>query len=129
MKQHFHHIFGGWLYIAFCLFLQPSWLNWADSGIGLKDLFPDCTSLMTKLSLTVKTDDLTSNRRDIDLHRWLQVIQGRIGSSLLYLQNCNNPLFMLWLQCDSNFHPPGHLKHQWSLVSLVGLFWMVFLHP
>ena len=29
-------------------------------------------------SLTIKTDDVTSSRRDVDPHRWLRAAQGRI---------------------------------------------------
>ena len=38
-----------------------------------------CTSKRTKLSLTMKTDDITSSRKDVDLHRQLQAAQGRMG--------------------------------------------------
>lgn len=80
VKQHFHQIFlGGWLYMVHCLILQLSWLNCAHSSNGLKDLFPDCTSLITKLFLISKIDDFTSNKRDIDLHMQLWVVQGQIS--------------------------------------------------
>ena len=38
---------------------------------GLKDLFTLHKSV-EKLSLTIKTDDVTSGRRDMDPHGWLQ---------------------------------------------------------
>ena len=41
---------------------------------GLKDLFT-----LHKLSLTVKTDDVTKGRKDVDVHRRLQAVQGRMG--------------------------------------------------
>ena len=42
---------------------------------GLKDLFTLHKSV-EKVSLTIKTDDVTSGRRDVDAHRWLQGAQG-----------------------------------------------------
>ena len=41
---------------------------------GLKDLFT-----LHKLSLTVKTDDVTKGRKDVDPHGRLQAVQGRMG--------------------------------------------------
>ena len=38
---------------------------------GLKDLLTH-----SKLSLTIKTDDITSGRKDVDLHGQLQLAQG-----------------------------------------------------
>ena len=47
---------------------------------GLKDLFTlHQLADKLKLSLTIKTDDVTSGRRDVDLHGWLQAAQGQIG--------------------------------------------------
>ena len=40
---------------------------------GLTDLFT------LHLSLTVKTDDVTKDRKDLDPHRWLRAVQGRMG--------------------------------------------------
>ena len=45
---------------------------------GLKDLFT-LHKLAKKLSLTVKTDDVTKGRKDLDLHGRLRVVQGRMG--------------------------------------------------
>ena len=45
----------------------------------LKDLFTLHISWMTMLSLINKTDDVTSCRRDLDLHRGLRAVQGRMG--------------------------------------------------
>ena len=45
---------------------------------GLKDLFT-LHKLTRKLSLTVKTDDVTKGRKDVDVHRQLQAVQGRMG--------------------------------------------------
>ena len=36
------------------------------SWYGLKDLFTNCTSQQTKLSFIIKTDDVTSGRRDVN---------------------------------------------------------------
>ena len=36
------------------------------SWYGLKDLFTNCTSQRTKLSFIIKTDDVTSGRRDVN---------------------------------------------------------------
>ena len=46
---------------------------------GLKDLFTLHKSARSKLSLTIKTEDVTSGRRDADLHRRPRAAQGRIG--------------------------------------------------
>ena len=57
--------FSGKCYVVFCLFLPCPWLNcvhsdmvWKISSLG--------TSKQTKLSLTIKTDDVTRGRRDVD---------------------------------------------------------------
>ena len=41
---------------------------------GLKDLFT-----LHKLSLTVKTDDVTKGRKDVDPHGRLRAVKGRMG--------------------------------------------------
>ena len=47
---------------------------------GLKDLFTlHKFSWRTKLSFTIKTDDVTSGRRDVDPHGQLWAAQGKIG--------------------------------------------------
>ena len=46
---------------------------------GLKDLFTLHKLLNAKLCLTIKTDDVTSSRKDVDSHRCLQVAQGQMG--------------------------------------------------
>ena len=38
-----------------------------------------CPSLWTKLSLTIKTDDITSGRGDVDSHERLQAAHGQMG--------------------------------------------------
>ena len=38
-----------------------------------------CKSLQTKLPLTLKTDDVTSGRRDVDSHSQLIAVQGQMG--------------------------------------------------
>ena len=45
---------------------------------GLKDLFT-----LHKLSLTIKPDDVTSGRKDVDKYGQLQAAQGRIGKKVL----------------------------------------------
>ena len=45
---------------------------------GLKDLFT-LHKLVEKLSLTVKADDVTKGRKDVDPHGWLRAVQGRMG--------------------------------------------------
>ena len=56
--------FSGQCYIVFCLFLWCPWLNYAHSGMVWK-ISSLCTSKRTKLSLTIKTDDVTSGREDV----------------------------------------------------------------
>ena len=51
---------------GFLPFLWSPWLNRAHSSMVLKISYP-CTSWMIKLSLTIKTDYVTSNRKDLDL--------------------------------------------------------------
>ena len=59
--------FSGQPVMVFQVFLQFPWLNHAHSG---RSLFP-CTSEMTKLTLTVKTDYVMSGTTDVDPHgRW-----------------------------------------------------------
>ena len=43
---------------------------------GLKDLF---TLHKLVLSLTIKTDDVTKGRKDLDPHGRLRAVQGRMG--------------------------------------------------
>ena len=50
--------------------LWPFWTNPAHFGMVWKISSP-CTSWMTKLCLNVKTDDVTSDTRDMDPHGWL----------------------------------------------------------
>ena len=40
------------------------------------------SSQITKLSLTIKTDDVTSGTRDVDWHGWLEVVQAVHGLSV-----------------------------------------------
>ena len=54
------------------------WLNCAHSGMLWK-ISSLCTSLRTKSSLTIKTDDITSSRRDVDLH--IQAVTGDSGEN------------------------------------------------
>ena len=64
--------------MVFCLFLQSPQLNRAHSGMDGKISLP-CTSYETKLSLTIKIDDIISGKRDMDLPGWLWVVQRRMG--------------------------------------------------
>ena len=61
MKQDFKEIFGSMLHVFFCNFLRSSGLNRAHSDMDEKISSP-CSSQRTKLSLIVKTDDVTSGR-------------------------------------------------------------------
>ena len=70
--------FSDQCYIVFCLFLWCPWLNYAHSGMVWK-ISSLCTSKRTKLSLTIKTDDVTSGREDVDPHGLLRAAQGRMG--------------------------------------------------
>ena len=45
---------------------------------GLKDLFT-LHKLADKVALTVKTDDVTRVRKDVDPHGRLRAVQGRMG--------------------------------------------------
>ena len=55
-------------------FLPFSLTSLTECWHGLKDL-----STLTKLSLTLKMDDFTSGRRDVDLYRWFVEVQGQMG--------------------------------------------------
>ena len=44
-----------------------------------QDFHGDFQVNVTWLSLTVKTDDVTKGRKDVDPHRWLWAVQGRMG--------------------------------------------------
>ena len=67
MKQDFHGNFRVNVTFFFCLFLRSSRLNRTHSGTDEKISSP-CSSQRKKLSLTVKTDDVTSGRRGVDPH-------------------------------------------------------------
>ena len=69
MKQDFHGNFrvNVTFFFFFCLFLRSSRLNRTHSGMDEKISSP-CSSQRKKLSLTVKTDDVTSGRRGVDPH-------------------------------------------------------------
>lgn len=61
-----------------CFFLPfpnfPLWLDHAHSGKAWKSLFP----LHTSDVIDIKTDDVTSDTRDMDLHGWIWVVQWRV---------------------------------------------------
>ena len=68
--------FMGQRYIFSPASLTESYSFW----IGLKVLVPsDTLDDKDRLSLTIKTDDITWGRRDMDQQRQLWVVQGRIG--------------------------------------------------
>ena len=56
--------------------------EWRRGGRGVDSFvlcsYPICTSQQTKLSLVIKTDDVTSSKRDVDLHGQLRAAQGRM---------------------------------------------------
>ena len=66
-ETRFQGNFGSMLHFFFCLFLLSSRLNRTHSGTDEKISSP-CSSQRKKLSLTVKTDDVTSGRRGVDPH-------------------------------------------------------------
>ena len=60
---------------------------------GLKDLFTLHTLAdQVVLSLNIKTDDVRSGRRDVDLHRRLRGANGLNVAKKLATQNCNAKL-------------------------------------
>ena len=64
---------------CFSPFPRCAWPELSLLWYGLKDLFTLHKSARSKLSLTIKTEDVTSGRRDADLHGRLRVAQGRMG--------------------------------------------------
>ena len=50
-------------------------------------------SLDWLLSLTVKTDDITSSKKDVDLHGWLRAAQGEVGQISQIVATCNGYWF------------------------------------
>ena len=65
-------------YMVFWLFLRCPWLNCAHSGMVCKISWL-CTSKRTKFTMTIKTDNVTSSRRDLDPHGRLRAARGRVG--------------------------------------------------
>ena len=56
---------------------------------GLKDLFTlHKLAQKVALSLTVKTDDVTKGRKDLDPHGQLRAVQGRMGYAIWLLHPC-----------------------------------------
>ena len=76
MEQDFHGNFQGnvtWFSLVSLTELCSFWY-------GLKDLFTlHKFSWHTKLSLTIKTDDITSGRRDVDPHGQVWAAHRKIG--------------------------------------------------
>ena len=70
---------SGQCYMVFYLFLWCFCLNCANSGIALfEDLFT-LHKLAGKVILTIKTDDVTSSRKNMDPHGRLRAAQGRMS--------------------------------------------------
>ena len=77
VKQDLHGNFRVNVTLCFPLFLRSPRLNRAHSGIDGKISSP-CTRKRTKLSLTVKSDDVKSGRTD-PAHGRFWTVQGRMG--------------------------------------------------
>ena len=71
----FMEIFRSMLH-SFLPFSLVSLTELCSFWYGLKDLF---TLHKLVLSLTIKTDDVTNGRKDLDWHGRLQAVQGRMG--------------------------------------------------
>ena len=64
--------------MVFCVFLWTVSLNHADLGMVRK--ISSCwTSYLSKSSLTIKTDDVTSGTRVVVWRERLRAVQGRMG--------------------------------------------------
>ena len=70
-------IFGSMFY-GFVPFSPVSLTELGAFWYGLKDLFA-LHMLADKVALTIKTDDVTRGRKNMDLHGGLQAAQGRMG--------------------------------------------------
>ena len=88
VEQAFHGNFqaGSMLHGFFFLFLWCPWLNCAHSGIVCK-ISSLCASKRTKLSVTIKTDDVTSGRKDVDPHA--RTVTGGSGANGLNIFTAN----------------------------------------
>ena len=89
MEQDFHGDFQ----------VIVTWFSGVLDWIVLILVWSLCTSSQTKLSLTIKTDDLTSARKDVDPPGRLWVVQGQMGS-----RNCQNLAFSFRLNTDMLRH-------------------------
>ena len=65
-----------WSKIFMEIFRSVSLTELCSFWYGLKDLF---TLHKLVLSLTIKTDDVTKGRKDLDPHGRLRAVQGRMG--------------------------------------------------
>lgn len=77
MIQVYMEIFGSMLHVhGFLPCPQVSLTESCSFGYSLKDLLT-----LHKLadSLAIKSDDIKSGRRDLDLYGWLQVVYGQMG--------------------------------------------------
>ena len=77
MEKDFHGNLGSML-DGFLPFSPVSLTELYSFWGGLKDLFTLHT-LADKLSLTIKTDEVTSSRRDVDLLGRLRAVQGHMS--------------------------------------------------
>ena len=77
MEQDFHGIFRSMLH-GFLPFSPVSLTELCSFWYCLKDFFT-LHKLAEKLSLTIKTDDVTSSRREVDPHGRLLAAPGLMG--------------------------------------------------
>ena len=85
MEQDFHGNFQ----VNVTWFSLVSLTELCSFWYGLKDLFTlHKFSWHTKLSLTIKTVDITSGRRDVDPHGQLWAAHRKIGQTTSFLKKC-----------------------------------------
>ena len=65
--------------LGFLLLSPVSLTELCSFWYGLKDLFTLHKFKQRKLSLTVKPDDVTKGRKDLDAHGRLRAVQGQMG--------------------------------------------------
>ena len=78
MEQDFHGNFQVNV-TCFFAFSLVSLTELSSFWYGLKDLFTLLIRTKLFLSLTIKTDNFTGGKKDVDLHGRLQTAQGRMG--------------------------------------------------
>ena len=95
IEQDFMEILRSMLHV-FLPFSLVSLTELCSFWYGLKDLFTLHKLLdKLKLSLTIKTDDVTCGRKYTDLHGWLWVAQGANG--LICFLIVRPELFKSWI--------------------------------